>query len=124
MDCRTTPAVNFRTRLGFSQHDPIMTKEQSVLSKITKLFATERTILQHYVLNKYRIDLYFPEHRLAIEIDESNHANKRNDDERENEIKEHLKCKFIRINPDSREFDYINEFTRIKNCIDESKKRI
>ena len=38
IDCRTTPAVNFRTRLGFHQYDPIMTKEQSVLSKITGLF--------------------------------------------------------------------------------------
>ena len=38
LDCRTTPAVNFRTRLGFHQYDPIMTKEQSVLSKITGLF--------------------------------------------------------------------------------------
>ena len=62
MDCRTTPAVDFRTRLGFSQHDPIMTKEQSVLPKITRLFATEKIILQHYVLDKYKIDLYFPEH--------------------------------------------------------------
>ena len=25
IDCRTTPAVNFNTRLGFSQQDPIMT---------------------------------------------------------------------------------------------------
>ena len=38
IDCRTTPEVNFRTRLGFHQYDPIMTKEQSVLSKITGLF--------------------------------------------------------------------------------------
>ena len=28
IDCRTTPAVNFKTRLEFSQHDPIMTQEQ------------------------------------------------------------------------------------------------
>ena len=28
MDCRTTPAVNFKTRLGFNQHDPIITQEQ------------------------------------------------------------------------------------------------
>ena len=27
MDCRTTPAVNFKTRLGFKQHDPIMRQE-------------------------------------------------------------------------------------------------
>ena len=28
MDCRTTPAVNFKTKLGFNQYDPIMTQEQ------------------------------------------------------------------------------------------------
>ena len=27
MDFRTTSAVNFRTRLGFNQHDPIMTQQ-------------------------------------------------------------------------------------------------
>ena len=31
MDCRTTPAVNFKNRLEFNQHDPIMTQEQSIL---------------------------------------------------------------------------------------------
>ena len=45
MDCRTTPAVNFKTRLGFKQHDPIMNQEQSILLKIVTLFATEKIIL-------------------------------------------------------------------------------
>ena len=47
MDYRTTPALNFRTKLGFSQHDPIMTQEQSILSKIVTLFAAEEIMLQH-----------------------------------------------------------------------------
>ena len=64
MDCRTTPAVNFKTKLGFSQHDPIMTQEQSILSKIVNLFAAEEIILQHVL--GYRIDAYFPKHKLAI----------------------------------------------------------
>ena len=38
MDRRTTPAVNFKTKLGFNQHDPIMTQVQSILSKILTLF--------------------------------------------------------------------------------------
>ena len=42
MDCRTAIAVEFRSRLGFNQHDPIMTKEQSVLSKIMKMFSTKK----------------------------------------------------------------------------------
>ena len=50
MDFRTTPAVNFKTKLGFRQHDPLMTQKQSILSKIVTLFAAEKIILQHNVL--------------------------------------------------------------------------
>ena len=32
MDCRTTPAANFKTKLAFNQHDPIMTQEKSIKS--------------------------------------------------------------------------------------------
>ena len=34
MDCRTTSAHKFRTRLGFKQYDLTLTKEQSVLTRI------------------------------------------------------------------------------------------
>ena len=72
MDCRTTSAVNFRTRLGFNQHDPIMTQEQSILSKIVTVFAVEEIILQHNILG-YRTDAYFFKYKLAIEVDELGH---------------------------------------------------
>ena len=65
MYCRTTPAVNFKNRLGFSQHDPIMTQEQSILSKTVTLFASKKIMLQHNVLD-YRIDAYFQKYKLAI----------------------------------------------------------
>ena len=55
MDFRTTPAVKFKTKLRFSQHDPIMTQEQSILSKIVTLFAAEKIILLHSILG-YRTD--------------------------------------------------------------------
>ena len=55
MHCRRTPAVNFITKLGFNQHDTIMTQEQSILSKIVTLFVTAEIILQHNVLC-YRTD--------------------------------------------------------------------
>ena len=58
MDCKTTSTVNFRTRLGFNQHDPIMTQEQSILSKIVTAYAAEEIILLHNVLG-YRTDAYF-----------------------------------------------------------------
>ena len=55
-------AIEFRSKLGFKQHDVILSKEQSVTSKITKFFSNEKILLQHSVLD-YRIDLYFPEHK-------------------------------------------------------------
>ena len=38
MDSRTVQAVKFRKELGFHQHDPIMTQEQSVLTKLDAYF--------------------------------------------------------------------------------------
>ena len=35
MDCRTTSAHKFKIRLGFKQYNVILTKEQSVLTKIS-----------------------------------------------------------------------------------------
>ena len=72
MDCRTTPTINFQTKLGFRQYDPIMTQEQSILSKIVTLFAAEKIILRQNVLG-YRTDACFPKYKLAIEIDEQEH---------------------------------------------------
>ena len=47
MNCRTTSADKCRTRLGFKQYDVILTKEQSVLTKIMSSF--ERENMQTHV---------------------------------------------------------------------------
>ena len=67
---------------------------------------SNKEILQHYsVLNHY-IDLYFLKHKLAIEIDEKDHMDrkKEKEEEREKKTKQKLDCKFIRINPDEENF--------------------
>ena len=51
MDCRTTSAHKFRTRLGFKQYDVILTKEQSVLIKIMSSYEGENTQTQYKVLS-------------------------------------------------------------------------
>ena len=63
MNCRTTPAVIVRTKFEFSQHDPITTQEQSILSKIVTILVAEEIMLQHNILG-YRIDAYFPKYKL------------------------------------------------------------
>ena len=100
MDCRTTSAHIFRTRLGFKQHNAILTKEQSVLKKIMSSFEGENMKTQ-YVLG-YRID-----YKLAMEIDENGHCDKNIDYKikRQKAIEQELGCKFIRIDPDKEDFD-------------------
>ena len=75
MNCSvsTPKATEFRAELGLKQHDMVLTKEQSMVLKITKLFSNEKVLLQYRVLG-YKIDLYFPKHKLAIEVDEKGHA--------------------------------------------------
>ena len=66
---------NFRCKLGFKLHDIIMCKEESVPIKIIKVFSNEKISLQYSVLN-YQIDLYFSEHKLAIEVDKKGHTDR------------------------------------------------
>ena len=49
-----------------------MTQEQSVLTKIRSIFPNKKLISQYCVLG-YRIDAFFPEQKLAIEVDELGH---------------------------------------------------
>ena len=60
MICRvsTPKAIEFRSKLGFKQHDIILSKEQLVISKRTKLFSNEKMLQQHSVLSS-RIDFIF-----------------------------------------------------------------
>ena len=123
LDCRTTPAGNFKTRLGFNQHDPIMTQEQSMLTKIRSIFPNESIIFQYHVLN-YRINAYLPKYKLAIEIDELGHVDRINDQERQLAIEKELACKFIRINPAKERFNVFNEIGIIQIFIAKSNKKL
>ena len=67
MDSRATAAHKVRTKLGFKQYDVILTKEQSVLTRIMSSFEGGNMQTQFKVLS-YRIDLYFHDYKLAIEI--------------------------------------------------------
>ena len=65
MDCRTTSAH----KLGFKQYDVILTREQSVSTKIMSSFKGKNMQTQYNALS-YRIVLHFHDYKVAIEIDE------------------------------------------------------
>ena len=93
MDCRTTSAYKFRTRLGFKWYNIILIKEQSVLTEIMSLFEGENNQIQCNVLS-YRIDIYFHDYKVAIDKDENGHSNKNIDDKikRQKAIKQEIGC--------------------------------
>ena len=68
-----------------------------------------------FSIGSYRIGLYFPEHKLAIEYDK--HGHKDNDINyeirRQSFIEDQLNCKFIRYNPDAEEFTIERVFNKI-----------
>ena len=61
MDCRTKAVHKYRIRLGFKQYNVILTKEQSLLTKIMTSFGGEN-MQTRYVLG-YKIDLHFHEYK-------------------------------------------------------------
>ena len=72
----------------------------------------------------YKIDAWFPEYKLAIEIDESGRSDRNDDKEKsiENSIKQKLQGEFIRINPDKEDYDVLIEIGKIYSHILESVK--
>ena len=89
--------------------------ESSTIRQILTAFHGERMIDQYSVL-KYRIDLYFPKYKLAIECDESQHnvkIKKENDTIRMNEIQIELQCNFIRYDPFDKLFSIFNVINQI-----------
>lgn len=89
-------------------------KESSCLRIISASFKTFSQIFQ-YQVGIYRIDLYFPDHNLAIEVDEFGHKDRPfiYEKERQYYLEKQLGCAFIRFNPDEKNFNIGNIISQI-----------
>ena len=124
MDYRTDESCNLKRNPGFTLHDVINTKEQTVINSIKDAFEGENMQIQYTVLN-YRIDLYFHKYKLAIEVDKLGH-NDRNIDyeiQRQQVLERKLSCVFIRINPDAISFNIFKEINKIHRYINQLTKQ-
>ena len=124
MSCRTNESCSFKRNLGFRLHEVINTKEQTVINSIKDVFEGEDMQTQYTVIG-YRIDLYFHEYKLAIEVDELGHAdrNVNNEIERQRALERELNCVFIRIDPDAPDFNIFREINKIHRYIKRSSKK-
>jgi very-short-patch-repair endonuclease len=87
--------------------ETVMTRQEaSSLLTITKAFVELQMKIQ-YRCGPYRIDLYIPKYKLAVECDENDHIAYLGQDEatRQTFIESALGCTFIRFNPDAKEFN-------------------
>ena len=118
MNCRTDKLCNLIRNLGFTLHDVINTKEQTVINSIKDAFEGEDMQTQYRVLS-YRIDLYFHKYKLAIEVDELGHAdrNVNNEIRRQRALERELNCVSIRIDPDAPNFNIFREINKIHRHI-------
>ena len=66
MDTRTTKAVEFRARFKINEHNIILTKKQSIGSKIVKAWPNENIIEQFFVFNEKTFCFFLPRHKLAV----------------------------------------------------------
>ena len=63
MDCRTTAAHKYRTRLGLKQQDVILTKEQPVLTKIKRSFKHGENMQTQYSALGFSTGFYFHDYK-------------------------------------------------------------
>ena len=80
-------------------------KEAGTICTLQKVFEGI-SMKRQFSIGSHRIDLYFPKHKLTIECDEHNHKDRDIDYEiiRQKFIEDQLNCKFIRYNPDAKDF--------------------
>lgn len=108
-------AINIAKKFGINVNHILNTrKEQDSIYAILKTFKGENMVRQ-YSVGTYYIDLYFPKYKLAIECDEFGHSDRDQDYEktRQHYIEDKLGCKFIRYNPDSKDYNIFNVLNRI-----------
>ena len=69
------PRQNFRSLFGFKEHDIMKVIEKTTLEPLRDTFEREN-IQTDYKFLGYEINLYFPDYKLAVEIDEKDHQNR------------------------------------------------
>ena len=139
----------FRKRLMIPDFEISKCPEHEVKSKIVIIFVNEK-ILEEYSVNIYevnpcfyehyrkkiqtdengskyilfRIDIYFTEYFLAVEIDEKGHTDRDLifEEKRQKALEKKLNCKFIRINTSRENYDADYEAIRIEVFIGQFEK--
>lgn len=113
---RSPNASDLAKFLNITVYNRFTPIETETIKNITTAFQNYPHELQYKPIGtNYRIDLYFPNHKLAIECDECNHNGRDPDYEnnRQTSIEKILGCKFIRYDPHAIDFNIFEVINKI-----------
>ncbi|XP_044176266.1 uncharacterized protein LOC114960803 [Acropora millepora] len=115
-----TNAENKMCNTCYDENHQILKK---VFEGIIRMFKNE-DIETQFVIEEYRIDLYFKRYKLAIECEENSSKQVDSDKEKRRQelIEKNLVCKFIRFNPDQSGFNIIDVLSEIYEFIMKEKE--
>lgn len=113
-------ALKLAEALGITCDTKYIRKEPEIVRHLVD-FLSEMNIATNFqkTVGRHRVDLYLPDYKLAIEIDEHNHRDRDPHEERcrEEYIRRDLGCEFMRINPDASDFNIFKLCAQIANRI-------
>ena len=122
---RSTRSIELASAFGIPMLQKNIPIETETLSFIMRVFKGKNMVCQYYV-EPYRIDLYFPDSKLAIECDEKDSHSSikqiQSDAARQKYIEKVLDCRFVRYMPHNFDFsmaDLINNIICALGCIPE-----
>jgi very-short-patch-repair endonuclease len=116
---------NYNTEINrnINSVNVIMCLENSTIGFIMNSLLGIVDMKRQYVIDKYRVDLYFLDIKLIVECDENNHDDRNPDDEKiREEFLISLGNKIIRFNPNDISFDLSNVLREINSFIFGSRK--
>jgi very-short-patch-repair endonuclease len=119
---RKPNAIDLAKKLGIDMIDTFYIPiETSLVYFLQEVYLNEEIKLQ-FTVGPYKIDLYFPGYKLAIECDEYFHISQKDDDiKREEYIKEKIGCEFIRFKQDKKNKHLPSLINQINQTIEKSK---
>lgn len=100
--------------------------EKSMEKKILNTFKHDRIVKQYVVekdYGRYKIDFYFVDCKVAVEIDEWGHQGYYGDKERQTFIENKLGCVFVRINPFGGDESIEDFLKRLKRTVEYQKRK-
>ena len=115
---RSTAAAALAKEIGMNVAESLYTcVEQDSLAFIQQVFHGKLMVTQYFCCG-YRIDLYFPKERVAVECDESFHCHQADVDiKRQAALTSVLECKFVRFRPQCANFQISQVINAILNAM-------